>query len=152
MRGVFQPEGVPVTQSTEKLHSGMEVFAAEIAGYRGSFQPEGAVEPEGIAEFPGFVGEILFGDEVFRNVPAFEIAGKDKLRLDFALPFQARLTIGRSEVFLGVVTYDFLQTLVGPVDVFELDVEHGIDPMFSHVRPKAVLPAPAGEERAVAAR
>src|SRR5438270_13949076 len=47
------------------------------------------------------------------------------------------------------MSYDFEQRFVGRIDVFEFDVEHGIDPVLAQQRAKAILETEPGEYRAL---
>ena len=63
-----------------------------------------------------------------------------------------RFGVRLGSVELGVEAHDFLERLVRVRGVFELHVEDRVDPVLAHQRPEAVLPARAGEDRAVAKR
>src|SRR5262249_40193786 len=85
MRGVMQTEAVAIAQPTVELRAQGKVLAAELARIRARRQRQWPAYRQSVAEFPGLAGKILFHDEVFRHVPALEIAAQDQLELDFAL-------------------------------------------------------------------
>src|ERR1700687_1462744 len=57
--------------------------------------------------------------------------------------------IRNEEARFQVVTFDFLEDLVGAVLVFILDIKDGIDEVFALQKTEAILPAEAREHRAV---
>ena len=70
---------------------------------------------EGIAEFPWLVAEILLGDEVFGDVPVFDVGGEDQLQFGFVFLFLAGVVVGFGEIGLAVMADDFKQLLSAPV-------------------------------------
>ena len=78
MRGIFQAKAVAVTQSTIHFGAGREVLTAEGACVRSCRQRKRPAHSEGITELPRLVSQIFFGDDVLRDIPAFEVAGEDQ--------------------------------------------------------------------------
>ena len=107
---------------------------------------QGTGRADGIAELPWLVAEILFGDEVLRDVPGFEVRGEDQLEFGFVLVLAAGFAVGFGEVGLAVVADDFKEGFVGAGDAFVLDVEDGVDEVFAHQGAEAVFEAEAGED------
>ena len=61
-------------------------------------------------------------DDVFGDIPAFEVAGQNQLGLDFALAVVPSQDIGQGMVGFDIMAHDLQHGLVGGVDVLELDV------------------------------
>ena len=61
-------------------------------------------------------------------------------------------SLRRQGVGAAVVAHDFEQGLIGAVDVFELEIKDGIDPVLAQQWADAVLQPEAGEQRALAGR
>src|SRR5262249_25042868 len=72
MRGMPKREMVYVAKASVEFESHSEVLRTERALLRGSGQGQRAACGHGISEFPGASSEILFRDEVFRDIPALE--------------------------------------------------------------------------------
>src|SRR5229473_8674375 len=89
-------------------------------------------------------------DDVFGDIPAFEVAGQNQLGLDFALAVVPSQDIGQGMVGFDIMARDVQHGLVGGVDVLELDVQDRVNPVFAHQGPETVFPAEAGENGAVA--
>jgi hypothetical protein len=104
---------------------------AEVAAVRACFERQRACYAERVAELPRFVGEVLFGDEVFGEVPAFEVAGEDQLALDGGFDDAVALAVVDLEAGDAVVAGDFEDTFVGVGDAFVLDVDDRRDPILA---------------------
>src|SRR5690242_12079703 len=105
-----------------------KIFPAEPAwlGTRGQGKrPAGAKR---VPEFPGFSCEILFGDDVLRYVPPFEVAGENQFEFDLSLLLAA--IVACDKVIASIVANDLKQRFVGAVDVFEFEIEDRINPVF----------------------
>ena len=61
----------------------------------------------------------------------------------------AALGVGKPEIGNAVVSYDFEQAAVGSVQIFILEIEHGIDEVVVQQGTEAVLPPESRENRAV---
>ncbi len=150
VRGVPQSEAMGVAKAAVQLDAGGEVLGAQGAGVRQRRQRQRAAGAERVAELPDRTRQVFLGDEVGGKVPIRGMAGEDQLGLHLAEALAAGLPVGRRMVGFAVVPDHLEHRLVGAVDVLEFDVEHRVDPVLAQQRPPAVLPAPAGERRAVA--
>src|SRR5216683_3889567 len=101
------PEAVAVSETTIHLNSGLKLFAAECAVVSACRQLQGTAHRPGVSKFPGCVGEILFRDDIFADVPAAKVAAQDKLQLHLALFLSASLRVGIDEIVLAVVSDHF---------------------------------------------
>ena len=77
--GLRKPKAVAIAKPSVKFCAQSEVFAAEIAGIRAGLESERTTRSQSVAKFPGEGAEILLGDEILRDIPAFEIAGENEL-------------------------------------------------------------------------
>ncbi len=152
MGGVAQSEAVAVAQSAVHFRAENKILTAEIAAFRGRFKGQRPACRQSVAKFPRLIRQVLFGDDIFGKIPAFGVAGKNQLQLDFALVFASRFTIRVREVRFPIVTNHFLQGLVRSVDVFELGVYHRINPVLVLQHAKPVFPFKSRVHRAVMKR
>src|SRR5258708_28556034 len=92
---------------------------------------------------------VFLRDEVLGKIPALEVASQDQLGFDLALPLAPRFGIPCQQIVLSIESDHFQKAAVGAVDILELHVEHGVDPVFLAKDAKAILPARAGKDGAV---
>src|SRR5215831_13819334 len=152
VRCVMEAEGVAVAQAAVHLDTGNEFLCAEDALPGAGCQFEGTAGGNRIAKLPGAVGQVLLKNQILAEVPALVVAAQDQLQLDFALSFLAGNGIAIGKVGNAIMTNNLEEALVGAVDVFELDIQHGIDPMLAGQGTKAIFPAKSGEDGAVSGR
>jgi hypothetical protein len=74
----------------------------------------------GVAELPGCVAKVFFSQKVFRDVPAFEVAGENQF--EFCLSFFLLAAVTTEEIGAAVMAYDLEQGFVCAVDVGEFEV------------------------------
>ena len=146
VRGVAQGEGGGVAEAAVGFSAGDELLRAEGAGAAAGSAAQGAGGADGVAELPWLVAQILFGDEVFGDVPVLDVGGEDELEFGLVLVLAAGVAVGSGQVGLAVVADDFEDGLVGAGDVFVLDVEDRVDDVVAHERADAVLDAEAGKD------
>src|SRR6202022_4105227 len=92
--------------------SGLKLLAAEGAVVSAGGQPQGTAHRPRISKLPGAVGQILFGDDIFADVPSPVVAAQNELQLQFALLLLPRSRIRIDQVVLAVVPAHFAQGLV----------------------------------------
>src|SRR6202040_1348238 len=73
------------------------------------------------------------------DIPALNVAGEQKLELQFMFVLLPQGGVGIGEIGLSVVPFDFLQNLVGTADLPVFDIEHWIDEVFAPQQAKAVF-------------
>ena len=150
VRCIVQSETVAVAEAAVHFNSGDEVFAAETAAHGRGLQGQRTAGADGVAELPGIAaGEVLGGDGVFGDVPAFESFREQQLGFEFVIVFLAGDGVRDGVVGFDVVAFDFFQNFVGAAGLLVLDVEHGIDEVLVLEQAEAILPAEAGEDGAV---
>src|SRR5450432_388580 len=115
----------------------------------GSFQGQRPAGSDGIAKFPRLVGQVLGGNRIFHEVPAFVGAGEQELELQLMIMLLPGDGVGIEPVFLDIVAFHFFQNFVGAAGVFVFDIDDRIDEVFVLERTKAILPAKSGEKSAV---
>src|SRR3981081_3823798 len=115
----MQAKAVAISEASIHFGAQSEVLAAEGAGFGGGSGGQGAAAAYGVTELPGAAGKILFSDEVFGDVPAFEVAGEDQFEFDLALLVVAVVTT--QEIGAAVVPHDVQQSFVGSVDIGEFN-------------------------------
>jgi hypothetical protein len=120
VRSIGQAKAMNLAKAAIHFGTEREVFAAKIAGLSADGQSESAAGAEGVAKLPRLASKIFLGNEIFGNIPCLEIAGEDELEFGLALFFAA--IVAGEKVFASVVADDFEQSLVGRVDIFELEI------------------------------
>jgi hypothetical protein len=75
--GFGEADAVPLSQATIHFRAQGEVLAAEFAGPGGGGKSQRAAGTQSIPKLPGAIAQILLGNDVFRNVPALEVAGEN---------------------------------------------------------------------------
>jgi len=75
---------------------------------------------------------------------------KDQFCLEFMVVFLARHRVRLGVVCCAVEPGYLFYCFVGSTGIFVFDVKGGIDPVLAHQQPKAILPAVACEESAIA--
>ena len=125
----MQAKAVTITETAVHFSAPGEALAAEGAGFRRGGGGQGAASAYGVAELPGCVDKVLFSEEVFRDVPAFEVPGENQF--EFSLSFLLVAAVSTEEIGTVVVAYDLEQSFVCAVDVGEFEVEDGIDPVLA---------------------
>src|SRR5439155_22856198 len=146
MGGVMQSKTITVAESAIKFRPQAEIFTAKAASVRTGHQRQRPAYANGIAKFPRLRFEVLFSNQVFRDVPSLNVAGKNQLQLGLALLFAAVISL--QEIGAAIVPYNFKHGFIGAVDVFKFKIKHRIDPVFPQQGTKTVLQPKAGEERA----
>jgi hypothetical protein len=96
--------------------------------------------------------DVLLGYKISRDRPPFCVTAQNELRLYFPLLLQPSALVRPAQIVLSIVIDYFQQALIRSTDVFEFDIQYGIDPMLMRQKPEAILPSPAGEQRAFTAR
>src|ERR1700682_354712 len=124
VRCVGEAKAIAISQAAVHFRSEGKVLAAKDTPSRACGQGKSATCAQRIAELPGAAGEILFRNDIFRNVPSLEITGQNELELDLAL-FLAAI-VAPEEIRTAVVSYNFEQRLIRTIDVFELEVKHRV--------------------------
>src|SRR5205807_1259575 len=119
-------------------------FAAEAAWVGTGHQRQRTAHAYRVTELPGFASEVFLRDQVFREVPALCITGKNQLEFGFALLFAT--VVPFQKIRNAVMAYYLEQRLVGAVDVFKFKIEHRVDPVFAQQRAEAVLKPEPGEQ------
>src|SRR5581483_5394493 len=151
VRRVVQAEAQRASQASIHLNSGDEVFPAESAfsaRCKGSQRPG---KSQRIAELEAFIfRKVLFDDEILGDVPVMHLAGQDQLGLQFVSGDLSQLRVGRADV--RRIPDDFFLNTAALVEIFILQVQNRIDPMFAFERTKAVFKSPTGEDGTVARR
>jgi hypothetical protein len=149
LRGGVEAEAVLGAESAVEFDAAGEIFRAEEAAAVAGFEFEGARGAEGVAEFPGLGAEVFFGDEIFREVEAFDVGAEDEFVFHLALDLFAGDGVGDGVIGDAGVAGDFEQAAIGEIVVFVLDVEDGIDPVLAGQDAEAIFPAEAGEDGGV---
>src|SRR5262249_21962699 len=149
VRGVVQTWGVAIAQAAVHLDPRPKALRAECASFGAGSHFQRTAGADSITEFPGTIGEVLLKDQVLAEVPSFIVAAQDQLELKLSLALLAGNGIYFDEVADTIVAHDFQQAFVGAVDVFELDVQHRIDPVLASQRAETVFPAESGEDGTV---
>src|SRR5579871_3894112 len=93
---------------------------------------------------------VLFGDQVLSKGPALVVTTENELGFQFPLLFAARLSTRRGQVINAIMVHDFEERFVSAIDVFELEVEHRINPVLACQNAKAILPPITREQRVFA--
>src|SRR5262249_52415862 len=134
------------------LHADLNILRTEVAPFGSRCECEWTANANGVPELEWRMFDVLLSDEVLGNSPSLEVAAKNEFR--FKLPFllESRLSVWHSKIIVAVVIDDFKQAAVSPVDVLELEIQHGIDPMLTRQKPEAVLPPIARKQRALSTR
>src|SRR5215471_609387 len=131
------------------LHSDLNILRTEIAAVGPRFECEWTADANGVAELERRMFNILLGDEVLGNRPSLEVAPKNELRFKLSLFLEPGPSVWHCQIIAAVVVDDFQQAAISPVDVLELEIQHGIDPMLSGQKPEAVLPPIARKQSAL---
>lgn len=147
---VEKAKAVAITEATIHLDARSEVLRTEGAPLGSGRESQWAAHAHGIAKLPGRVRKILCGYRILRDIPAFDAAGKNKLRFDFLLVFLSQGAVGRGKIGLNVVAFNLLQDFFGAIEILILYVQNGVDEVFALQWPHAILPANPGKCRAVA--
>src|SRR5258708_12630481 len=73
-----------VAQASVHFHSCNKILQAKIAAVGGRLEREWTACPNGIRELPGLARQQVLGDDrIHCDIPAFEVAGGQKLALPF---------------------------------------------------------------------
>jgi hypothetical protein len=142
---VVEAKAVAITETAVHFSAPSEALAAEGAGLRRGGGGQDAASAYGVAELPGCVGKVFFSEEVFRDVPAFEVTGENQF--EFGLSFLPVAAVTAEEIGAAVVAYDLEQSLVCAVNVGEFLASTGSIPSSTyHIRSEhAVHRFPLGE-------
>jgi hypothetical protein len=146
VRCIAKGEGGGVSEAAISLDAGVELFSTENTGAAACGTAQGTRDADGVPELPWLVAEILFGDEVFGDVPVFDVGGEDELELGLVLMLTAGIAVGLREVGLAIVADDFKEGFVGAGGVLLLDVEDRVDCVVVHQGAHTVFDAEAGED------
>ena len=92
------------------------------------------------------MAKILFGNEVFGDVPVADVRGEDEFEFGFVLMLAAGFSVGFGEVGLAIVADDFEDGFVSAGGVLVFDIEYGIDDVVAHEGTDAIFDAEAGED------
>src|SRR5215472_4982746 len=76
-------------------------------------------------------------------------ARQNQLELDFVIALEPGEGVRSYVIGFDVVPLDFFQNLVGPVELFVLDIKNGVHEVFALKRAEAILPAKSCEDGAV---
>src|SRR5256884_9102909 len=127
----------------------MKVLSAKTTGFRSRCQGQWMTYSQRITKLPRLVAQILFSNEIFGKVPTFVITRENQFAFNLAFLFHPGSGIGLGMFFLRSKSYYFPESFVGGIDIRELKIEHGIDPMFASQEAKTVFPTEASEKGAV---
>src|SRR5215471_11322852 len=152
VRGIFQSEAIAIAEPPVHFKTGHKILAAKRTALGGRLQTEGTASAQRVAELPRLVGQILHGDDVLREVPAFHRARQDELQFDLPFMFAASLRVRTERIGFGVVSDDLLERLVGSVRILVFHVEDRVDPVLALKGSEAVLPLESRKYRAVVER
>src|SRR5258708_31736006 len=94
-------------------------------------QPQGATGSQRISKLPRGMTQVLLRGNILGEVPPFRIARQDQLQLDLPLLLSPAFCIATGQIGVAVVAHDLQQALVGPIDVFKLEIQYWIDPMLA---------------------
>ena len=110
---VVQAETIAVAQAAIHLEPGDKILGTEAAALHPSLQGQGTTGADGVAEFPGISArQVLGGEGIFGDIPAFEIPRQQQLELQFMIMLLAGESIRIGIVRSHVVAFNFNPVLV----------------------------------------
>src|SRR5271166_3011440 len=91
---LLKPEALRCAKSAVKLKSGGEILAAEHAGFTSGFECQRPTDSDGVVKLPGIaIVQRFLRDEIFGDIPAMRVAGKDQLQLEGLFLLSAPLLV-----------------------------------------------------------
>src|SRR6266849_5346437 len=77
MRSARESKVAGVAQTTVELRPGTQVFRAKAALFRASGKRQRPIHAHSVAKLPRLIAQILFGDEVFGDIPPTKVTGEN---------------------------------------------------------------------------
>src|SRR5713226_7669101 len=77
MRGARESKVVGVAQTAVEFNPGAEVFRAKAAVFRACGKRQRPAHADSVAKLPRLIAQILFGDEVFGDIPPTKVTGEN---------------------------------------------------------------------------